>query len=445
MSTQEPLDLWGQVKERLRSHVNEQSFSTWFSPTTQERFAEGTLVVSVPSKFCRDWLNENFQVLIRETASAIAGRECTVVFQPVERKEQEERPRQDDLPFTRTIHHGGTVLNSKYSFDTFVVGSSNQMAHAASLAVADGHSKTYNPLFLYGGVGLGKTHLLHAIGHRFLERTPGARIMYLTAETFINELIQSIRYDRMSTFRNRYRNMDLLLIDDIQFIAGKDKTQEEFFHTFNSVYESHKQIVLSSDKVPRDIPDLEERLRSRFEWGLVADIQSPDLETKIAILRKKAEQNAIALPDDVALFMANSIKSNIRELEGSLIRLGAYASLGGREITVEFARETLKDVLATGARAITIDEIKREVAAYFGLKVADLASKRRTQNLVYPRQIAMHICRQLTSSSLPVIGKMFGGRDHSTVIHSLKLVEQKMKTSVEVNTTIETITRRIQG
>jgi len=441
----QPVELWEQVKERLRSNVNEQSFLTWFSPTLQERFSDGTLVVSVPSKLSRDWLNENFQVLIRETASAIAGRECTVVFQPAEKKAEEERPRQDDLPFTRTIHHGATILNSKYTFDTFVVGSSNQMAHAASLAVADGHSKTYNPLFLYGGVGLGKTHLLHAIGHRFLERNPGARVMYLAAETFINELINSIRYERMQQFRNRYRNMDLLLIDDIQFIAGKEKTQEEFFHTFNSIHESHKQIVLTSDKVPRDIPDLEERLRSRFEWGLVADIQSPDLETKIAILRKKAEQNSIALPDDVALFIANAIKSNIRELEGSLIRLSAYASLGAREITLDFARETLKDLVAGAERTITIDDIKREVAAYFGIKITDLVSKRRSQNLVYPRQIAMYICRQLTNSSLPVIGKMFGGRDHSTVIHSVKLVAEKLKSSVEVQNTIDTITKRVQA
>jgi len=439
-------DLWEQVKERVRSHIDEQRFSTWFSPTTQGSFADGVLVVSVPSKFFRDWLNENFQVLIRETASAIAGRECNVIFQPTERKVvEEERPRQDDLPFTRTIHHGGTILNNKYSFDTFVVGSSNQMAHAASLAVADGHSKTYNPLFLYGGVGLGKTHLLHAIGHRFLERNPGARVTYLTAETFINELINSIRYERMPSFRSRYRNMDLLLIDDIQFIAGKEKTQEEFFHTFNSIHESHKQIVLTSDKVPRDIPDLEERLRSRFEWGLVADIQMPDLETKIAILRKKADQNSISIPDDVALFVASSIKSHIRELEGALIRLGAYASLSNREITIEFARETLKDVLAASERTITIDEIKREVVSYFGIKTTDLVSKRRTQNLVYPRQIAMHLCRQLTSSSLPVIGKMFGGRDHSTVIHSLNIIAQKMKTSIEVQNTIETITKRIMG
>jgi len=445
MSEPAATDLWEQVKERVRSNVNEQNFSTWFAPTSQERFAEGMLVVSVPSKFSRDWLNEHFQVLIRETASAIAGRECTVVFQPVERKEPEERPRQDDLPFTRTIHHGGTILNSKYTFDTFVVGSSNQMAHAASLAVADGHSKTYNPLFLYGGVGLGKTHLLHAIGHRFLERNPGASIMYLGAETFINEMINSIRYDRMQTFRSRYRYKDLLLIDDIQFIAGKEKTQEEFFHTFNSIHESHKQIVLTSDKVPRDIPDLEERLRSRFEWGLISDIQMPDLETKIAILRKKAEQYSIAIPDEVAHFVASSIKSHIRELEGALTRLVALSSLGNREITIDFAREALKDTLATSEKTITIDEIKREVAAYFSIKVSELVSKRRTQNLVYPRQLAMYLSRQLTTSSLPVIGRMFGGRDHSTVIHSLNIIAEKKKAGVEVQNTIETITRRIQG
>jgi chromosomal replication initiator protein len=442
--------LWDQVKERLRAQVSEQAFSAWFAPTRQERFVDGTLVVSVPSKMFRDRLTEDFQQLIQETASGVAGRECTVVFLPEERKvtaerADEDRARQIPLPEVRPLYHGGTLLNKKYRFDTFVVGSSNQMAHAASLAVAEGHSKTYNPLFLYGGTGLGKTHLLHAIGLRFLDSNPGARVVYISAETFVNELINSIRYERMPSFRSRYRNIDLLLIDDIQFIAGKEKTQEEFFHTFNSIHESHKQIVLTSDKVPRDIPDLEERLRSRFEWGLIADIQMPDLETKVAILRKKAEQNAIGLPNDVALFMANSIKSNIRELEGSLIRLGAYASLGNREITVDFARETLKDLLLGVERTITIDEIKRETAAYFGIKVADLVSKSRSQNLVYPRQISMYICRQLTSSSLPVIGKMFGGRDHSTVIHSIKLVAEKLKTSVEIQNTVETIVRRVQG
>jgi chromosomal replication initiator protein len=261
----------------------------------------------------------------------------------------------------------------------------------------------------------------------------------------MNELINSIRYDRMHSFRNRYRNMDLLMIDDIQFIAGKEKTQEEFFHTFNSIYESHKQIIISSDKVPREIPDLEERLRSRFEWGLIADIQRPDLETKVAILRKKADQNNINLPDDVALFIARSIKSNIRELEGSLIRLGAYSSLSDQVISVEFAREILKDTLMNFERSVTIDSVKKETASFFGLKVSELTSKRRTQNIVFPRQIAMYLCRKLTDSSLPVIGKAFGGRDHSTVIHSINLVEKKLENNVEVKNTLDIITKRLSG
>lgn len=445
----QPADLWEQIKEQIRSQVNEQSYTTWFAPTFQESLHNGTLTVSVPNKFFKGWLSENFHALIREAATSITGGEdCAIVYQIQERKtpdSADDRSRQLSLPPVRSLHHGTTPLNSKYTFDAFVVGSSNQMAHAACLAVADGHSKTYNPLFLYGGVGLGKTHLLHAIGHRYIDRNPGTRAMYITSETFMNELINSIRYERMPSFRNRYRNMDLLLIDDIQFIAGKEKTQEEFFHTFNSIYESHKQIVLTSDKVPRDIPDLEERLRSRFEWGLVADIQSPDLETKIAILKKKAEHNNIPLPDDVALFIANHIKSNIRELEGSLIRLGAYASLGAHEITLEFARETLKEVLSSTDRIVTVDEIKREVAAFFGIKLSELISKRRTQDLVYPRQLAMYLCRQLTGSSLPVIGKMFGGRDHSTVIHAINLISQKIENNIEVKNTLEIIAKRIHG
>jgi chromosomal replication initiator protein len=448
-----PADLWEQAKAQIRPQINEQGYSTWFAPTLQESFADGTLTVQVPNKFFKNWLSDNFQELIKTTVSAIAGEPCSIVYQVQERKVQERKSpeaadlssRQIELPQVRTLHHGATPLNSKYTFDSFVVGSSNQMAHAASLAVADGHSKTYNPLFLYGGVGLGKTHLLHAIGHRFVERNPGTRVMYISSETFMNELINSIRYERMPSFRSRYRNIDLLLIDDIQFIAGKEKTQEEFFHTFNSIYESHRQIVLTSDKVPRDIPDLEERLRSRFEWGLIADIQSPDLETKIAILKKKAEHNSIPMPDDVAMFIASHIKSNIRELEGSLIRLGAYASLGAKEITVEFARDALKDILQSTEKTISVDDVKREVAAFFSLKVSELISKRRTQDLVYPRQLAMYLARQLTGASLPVIGKMFGGRDHSTVIHAINLVAQKMESNVEVKNTLEIIAKRLHG
>lgn len=427
--------------------MNDQSFMTWFAPTVQESYSGDTLTVKVPNKFFKDWLSENYRDVVQEAARGIAGRKCTVNFHIQEGRRQRaaEDGRQLPLPKVRSLQHGLPSLNSKYTFESFVVGSSNQFAHAACLAVAQSKSRTYNPLFIYGGVGLGKTHLLHAIGHRFLDKNPGAKLSYLSSETFMNELINSIRYDRMHSFRNRYRNMDLLMIDDIQFIAGKEKTQEEFFHTFNSIYESHKQIIISSDKVPKDIPDLEERLRSRFEWGLIADIQTPDLETKVAILRKKADQNNILLPDDVALFIAKSIKSNIRELEGSLIRLGAYASLSDHEITVDFTREILKDTLASLDRAVTVDAVKKEVASFFGLKVSELNSKRRTQNIVFPRQVAMYLCRRLTDCSLPVIGKSFGGRDHSTVIHSVNLVERKLEHNVEIKNSIDVIAKRLNG
>jgi chromosomal replication initiator protein len=442
-----PDNIWEEVKEKIRAQVNDQSFLTWFAPTTQESYKDGSLVVNVPNKFFKDWLSENYRDIVQETVSAMAGRECAVVFRIKEGKQRHvvDDSRQLPLPEVRSLQHGLPSLNPKYTFESFVVGSSNQFAHAACLAVAQSKSRTYNPLFIYGGVGLGKTHLLHAIGCRFLDKSPGAKISYISSEKFMNELINSIRYDRMHAFRNRYRNMDLLMIDDIQFIAGKEKTQEEFFHTFNSIYESHKQIIISSDKVPKDIPDLEERLRSRFEWGLIADIQSPDLETKMAILRKKADLNRISLPNDVALFIARSITSNIRELEGSLIRLGAYASLSDQEITVDFAREILTETLASAGKGVTIDAIKKEVAAFFSLKLSDLNSKRRTQNIVFPRQIAMYLCRKMTDSSLPVIGKSFGGRDHSTVIHSINIVERKMEENLETKNSVDLIAKRLSG
>ena len=441
-----PDTLWDRIKEKIRSQVNDQSFMTWFAPTVQNSYRDGALTVTVPNKFFKDWLSENYRDVVQGAAAGIAGRECSVNFQVQDGRRSKSSPHPDQLPLPEVKPlPQGLSFNLKYTFDSFVVGSSNQFAHAACLAVAQSKSRTYNPLFIYGGVGLGKTHLLHAIGQRFLENNSGAKISYLSSETFMNELINSIRYDRMHSFRNRYRNMDLLMIDDIQFIAGKEKTQEEFFHTFNSIYESHKQIIISSDKVPREIPDLEERLRSRFEWGLIADIQSPDLETKVAILRKKADQNNINLPDDVALFIAKSIKSNIRELEGSLIRLGAYSSLSDQVISVDFAREILKDTLMNFDRSVTVDSVRKEVVSFFGLKVSDLTSKRRTQNIVFPRQIAMYLCRKLTDSSLPVIGKAFGGRDHSTVIHSINLVEKKLENNVEVKNTLDIITKRLSG
>jgi chromosomal replication initiator protein len=320
-------------------------------------------------------------------------------------------------------------LNPKYTFETFVVGSSNQFAHAAALAVADSPSNTYNPLYIYGGVGLGKTHLMHAIGQRVRELNRHLRLCYISSERFMNELINAIRYDQTMPFREKYRTIDVLLIDDIQFLAGKERTQEEFFHTFNALYDNQKQIVISSDCPPREIPTLEERLHSRFEWGLIADIQPPDLETKVAILRKKAESEKLELPDNVALFMASKIRSNIRELEGSLVRLTALASLKGETITLPLAQEALKNIMDEDERVVTIEVIQKVVADYYNLKVADLKSKTNSRNIAVPRQVAMYICKMLTKASLPEIGREFGGKHHTTVLHSVNkigdLYEQK--------------------
>lgn len=332
-------------------------------------------------------------------------------------------------------------LNQKYTFETFVVGSSNQFAHAAALAVAQGPSKTYNPLYLYGGVGLGKTHLMCAIGHRVKEQNRHLRLCYISAEKFMNELINAIRYDQTLTFRERYRSIDVLLIDDIQFIAGKERTQEEFFHTFNALYEGQKQIVISSDCPPREIPTLEERLHSRFEWGLIADIQPPDLETKLAILRKKAENEKLHLPDQVAMFIAKKIKSNIRELEGSLVRLTALSSLKGEPISLALAQEAMKNLADVEERSTSIDAIQKIVAEHFGLRIADLKSKSNTREIAFPRQVAMYLCKNLTKASLPEIGREFGGKHHTTVLHSVNkitvMIEQNGHFHRVINSLIE--------
>jgi chromosomal replication initiator protein len=314
------------------------------------------------------------------------------------------------------------ALNPKYTFQSFVVGSCNQFAHAAAQAVADMPSKTYNPLYVYGGVGLGKTHLMHAIGHLIKSRNSSLRLTYISSEKFMNELINAIRYDKTINFRERYRTIDVLLMDDIQFLAGKERTQEEFFHTFNALYDSQKQIVISSDCAPREIPTLEERLHSRFEWGLIADIQPPDLETKVAILKRKAENEKIDLPDDVALFIASKIKSNIRELEGSLVRLVAYASLKGLKIELSVAQEILKNIIEDDTNGVSIEVIQKAVAQYYDLKISDLKSKNNSRSIAVPRQVAMYLCKTLTKSSLPEIGREFGGKHHTTVLHSINKI-----------------------
>jgi chromosomal replication initiator protein len=330
-------------------------------------------------------------------------------------------------------------LNRKYTFGEFVAGSSNQFAVAAAMAVANNPATTYNPLFIYGGVGLGKTHLINAIGNFILSSNREMKVCYYTSEKFMNELINSLRYAKMDEFRNKFRSMDVLLIDDVQFIAGKERTQEEFFHTFNALYESHKQIVVTSDKFPKEIPGLEERLRSRFEWGLIADIQPPDVETKQAILKMKAEQNGIQLPEEVALFLATSVSSNVRELEGFLIRIGAYASLTSTPVTLEMAREVLKDILVEKNRELTVEEIQKTVAAHFSIKISDLKSAKRLKALVLPRQIAMYLSRILTSCSYPEIGERFGGKDHSTIIHAIKKIEKHMEEDFQLRSTVNTL------
>ncbi|HXH27726.1 MAG TPA: chromosomal replication initiator protein DnaA, partial [Candidatus Polarisedimenticolia bacterium] len=317
----------------------------------------------------------------------------------------------------------GPALSPRYTFSSFVVSSCNQFAHAAAMAVATQPSEAYNPLFIYGGVGLGKTHLMQAIGNRLAKSMPGLRQLYISSETFMNELINSIRFERTIDFKERYRNVDLLLIDDIQFLAGKERTQEEFFHTFNALYESQKQIVMTSDCPPREIPTLEERLRSRFEWGLIADIQPPDLETKAAILRKKAEAEGVSIPEDVALFISSRVRSNIRELEGSLVRLIAFASLTGRPIDLEMARETLKDLIQDRGSSITVDAIQRAVASHYHIRITEIKSRNNAKHISFPRQVAMYLCKRLTDKSLPAIGAQFGGKHHTTVIHALRKVE----------------------
>jgi chromosomal replication initiator protein len=366
-------------------------------------------------------LNVNHQLQTKEPAEKI------------ERKEEREREKPNRL----------NNLIPKYTFENFVIGASNQFAHAASMAVANQPGDHYNPLFIYGGVGLGKTHLVNAIGHRAATRRPGHKILYLSSESFMNELIASLRRDKMDEFKVKFRNIDILIVDDVQFIAGKERTQEEFFHTFNSLYESHKQIVITSDKFPKEIPGLEDRLRNRFEWGLTADIQPPDVETRVAILQKKAETEGFQLPHDVAILIASNIDSNVRELEGSLTRLGAFASLTKSVINIDFAKEVLHNMLKGGRTEVTVETIQRTICDYFNVKLGDLKAKRRTQNIAFPRQVAMYLCRKYTGTSYPAIGSLFGGRDHSTVIHASKTIEKKMREDPNMQTTIERLERNL--
>lgn len=440
------IDLLSSILTAISKRVNHQSFNTWFKPISFATKDDSTLYLKVPNEIFRDWISSNYFDVLEESLQELEMEGYQVSFLIEDKQQpkgsngakyQEAPPRPSKLASlnNQDISNFGIAklieieplelpLNPKYTFDTFVVGSCNQFAHAAALAVVDMPSKTYNPLYVYGGVGLGKTHLMHAIGQAIKSRNINLRLTYISSEKFMNELINAIRYDKTITFREKYRNIDVLLMDDIQFLAGKERTQEEFFHTFNALYDAQKQIVISSDCPPREIPTLEERLHSRFEWGLIADIQPPDLETKVAILKRKAEIEKIDLPDNVALFIASKIKSNIRELEGSLVRLVAYASLKGLPIGLELAQEVLKNIIDEETDGVSIEVIQKTVATHYGLKVADLKSKNNSRNIAGPRQVAMYLCKTLTKASLPEIGREFGGKHHTTVLHSINKVAQ---------------------
>jgi len=403
------------------------------------------LLIEAPNRLAVDLITERYLTLLEEELSQSAGMAIRVLLQPPTAAQQELFPLAVPQPVAKAPRSTKpSTLIPKYTFDNFVVGASNQFAHAAAKAVASRPGNHYNPLFLYGGVGLGKTHLVNAIGHQILDREPDKRVVYLSAESFMNELITSLRRDRMDDFKGRFRRVDVLILDDVQFLAGRERTQEEFFHTFNSLYESRRQIVLTSDKFPKEIPDLEERLRNRFEWGLIADIQPPDVETRIAILQKKAEIERIDLPRDVAMFLAASIDSNVRELEGSLTRLGAFASLNKCEITVDFARTVLQSILRDQKSTITIDSIQKVVCDFFRIRPVDLRSKKRTRTIAVPRQVAMYLCRRYTDASFPAIGDRFGGRDHSTVIHAAQVVDRRIKDDPAFQATVERLQRLLE-
>jgi chromosomal replication initiator protein len=451
------MNIWEQVLARIETKVNRHSFYTWFKPTTCVRDAGDRLTIVVPNGLFRDWLVKHYAGLMDDALADVgrAGTSLSFVTQddladtsrtaePLPTMPVPPEPPAVDVMFESDVTVNPAGLNPRYKFDTFVVGPSNQFAHAACCAVAEAPARSYNPLFIYGGVGLGKTHLMHAIGHYMMSHGRNLRLTYVSSERFMNEMINALRYERILEFRERYRSIDALLVDDVQFLSGKDGTQTEFFHTFNALFDNSKQIVISSDCPPHEITSLEERLRSRFEWGLIADIQPPDLETKVAILKKKADADAVPLPDNVAIYIAGKIKSNIRELEGSLIRLLAYASMTGAEITVPLAQHVLRNVLSNDERVVTIEVIQKFVADYFQLKLSELKSRNNSKSVALPRQVSMYLCKKLTKASLPEIGRSFGGKHHSTVIHSIQKIEGLRKTDGEFNTLINNLLGNFQ-
>ncbi|MBP2655671.1 MAG: Chromosomal replication initiator protein dnaA [Firmicutes bacterium] len=473
--------VWEQVLKIMEKEIIKPIFDTWIKSTIPLSLTDTTLEIGTPSQFIKDWIETRYAVTIQNTVQMVTKTPTQVKFvnlnldnetteekntvehaeptsdtvQPpsnpepinldISKKNEQEKPPSLEKR-TNVTEELATYLNPKYTFETFVIGNSNRFAHAASLAVAEVPSKVYNPFFVYGGVGLGKTHLMHAIGHRIRQNHQQLRVLYISSEKFTNELINSIRDGNPESFRQKYRNIDVLLVDDIQFLSKKEHTQEEFFHTFNTLHEANKQIIISSDRPPREIPTLEDRLRSRFEWGLITDIQAPDLETRIAILRKKALLENLDVPNDVMVYIASRIDNNIRELEGALIRVMAYSSLTGQIIDVNLASEALKDIFPNGRqKQVTMELIQQVVAEYFKLKQEELLAKKRTRNVAYPRQIAMYLCRELTDTSLPRIGEMFGGRDHTTVIHANDKISRERNEDAKLNNILKELINRIEN
>ncbi|MFW6000929.1 MAG: chromosomal replication initiator protein DnaA [Halanaerobium sp.] len=460
--------IWEKTLENIKNQITNPSFNTWFSETKAVlTTGENQLVLQVPNNFIQEWIETQYTDLIEEILKDLTGNKWTLLLLTPKQVEKFKEKQKENKEYNKNDPEDDNELeiveenieeknpdqefqngfNPKYTFDTFVVGNSNRFAHAASLAVAEAPAKAYNPLFIYGDVGLGKTHLMQAIAHFILKNNPDYKVVYVSSETFTNELINSIKDDSTVDFRDKYRNIDILLVDDIQFLAGKERTQEEFFHTFNTLHESNRQLIISSDRPPKEIPTLEERLRSRFEWGLITDIQKPDLETRIAILRKKADVENLTIPNEVIIYIANKIQSNIRELEGALVKVIAYSSLVDREIDIELAREALKDLVNKKKQEqieVNIERIKKIITDDYNLRMEDMESKKRTQNIAFPRQIAMYLSRELTDFSLPHIGDEFGGRDHTTVIHAHNKIKEKIENENDFSNKIERLTDKIK-
>ncbi|CEN92203.1 chromosomal replication initiation protein [[Clostridium] sordellii] len=440
------VSLWEKTLQLIKGELSPPSFNAFFKQIKPLQIQSNTLILLVPNDFTKGILEDRYLNLIESSVNQLSLKKHDIKFvlseDDVAGLKKNHNIEEDDNKLKKNYPN----LNPKYTFDTFVIGNSNRFAHAACVAVAEAPARAYNPLFLYGGVGLGKTHLMHAIGHHIMEQKKDPKVVYVSSEKFTNELINSIKDDRNEEFRNKYRNVDVLLIDDIQFIAGKERTQEEFFHTFNSLHEANKQIIISSDRPPKEIPTLEDRLRSRFEMGLITDIQAPDFETRMAILRKKAQMEDIDVPNEVTVYIAKNIKSNIRELEGALTRVVAYSSLTNKTISFELASEALKDIISTSKHEeITVNRIKEKVSSVFSLKMEDFNSKKRTRSISYPRQIAMYLSRELTDLSLPKIGEEFGGRDHTTVIHAHDKISKDIENNEDFKEKINKIILDLKG